>query len=176
MVNQSLLAKFMGQWLLDTTSPDPSVQPPQAVATTYRVRMEGSNVIFESQWVDATGCKHAFALAGVPDGQDRAYQNSMLADTLCLTLREPDEIHTVIKKRDKMISFARRKLLGEDRVRIEQTIWRNDGTEIKTQSEYVRPTHDMDYARSQAAGDAKDDSEFESEKTSQRRRTKSARK
>ncbi len=176
MVNQSILAKFMGQWLLDTASPDHSVQPPQAVATIYRVRMEGPNVIFESQWVDATGGKHTFALSGVPDGQDRAYQNSMLADTLSLTLIEPDELNTVIKKRDKMVSFARRKLLSEDRVRVEQTIWRNDGTEIKTQSEYVRPTHDSDYLGHQAAGDARVEFEAEFDQAPLRKRAKSARK
>ena len=94
-----------------------------------------------AQWLDADGESYQVSFYGIPNGQEYAYENPEIADTLATTLVNAHTLDTTIKKNRRVLAHARRVLSADGQtMTITQSGINDKGTWFNNTSVYMRTT------------------------------------
>lgn len=129
---------FCGTWRLrpEASRYERGRPPREAI---YQIECEGEWVLFAARWREADGRRLEMSFAGIADGEPRAYDDPVVADTLTIALSGPRTLDTTAEKDGRVVAHGRRELSEDGAVlTITQTSTAADGTAFANVSVYDR--------------------------------------
>lgn len=112
MSNVSQSDPFVGRWHLHSEESRYEMgQPPHS--GIYVIEAIHAGYRFSAHWTDDQGENHRVSFEGVPDGQEYAYAESPMADTLTVTQVGAKQLDSTVKKAGEIIAHTAR-TLSED--------------------------------------------------------------
>lgn len=110
MRSNKLYANFLGLWqLIPQSCRYEQGDPPRA--GTYRIE-EGPDgtLVFEAEWIDASGVSQSVRLAGAPDGSKTPFAGGDLADALAIEAVSERELNSYAYYEGRELMVAQRQL------------------------------------------------------------------
>lgn len=129
---------FLGEWQLDTNlCLYEQGEPP--LSSTYLIREEGDELLFEMSWVDAEGETHQMVFRGVPDGELAPFNGGDLVDALSITAVSTHELNTAAAMKGVVLMSAIRRLSADgQQMAVMQEVKLSTGEVSTNKSVYLR--------------------------------------
>jgi len=103
---------FLGTWHLMPEKSDYAQGLPPT-SGTYTIEIQGTGYLVKMRWQTANGDWMEMQYSAVPDGQDHAYEDPNIADTVSMTRIDHNTLDSDAKKGGQVVAYARR-ILSED--------------------------------------------------------------
>ena len=138
MSQKSSQNPFVGLWALDPFQSKYEFGLP-AQSATYQIQPERDGLTFTAKWVAADGKSYQMSFHGIADGEEYAYQNPAIADTLATTRVDAQTLDTTIKKNGQVMAHARRVLSADGQtMTITQSGMNDKGAWFDNVSVYIK--------------------------------------
>ncbi|MGH1420058.1 MAG: hypothetical protein ACRBCJ_14480 [Hyphomicrobiaceae bacterium] len=133
-----IYSKFLGTWVLDAPSClYEQGAPPRS--ETHRIDLDGEELVFNMDWVDATGEAHHASFRAKPDGSHIPFDAGPLADTLCVRAKSETELNSSALRDGVELMVAERTLSGSGTtMHFLQKVNLPDGTSPTNRATYHR--------------------------------------
>lgn len=140
MTQKSSKNLFVGLWTLDPSQAQYEFgSPPQR--GTYSIESSRTGLTFTANWLTVDEESYQVSFHGIPDGQEYAYENPEIADTLATTMVNAHTLDTTIKKSRRILAHTRRVLSADAQtMTITQSGINDKGTWFNNISVYMRTT------------------------------------
>lgn len=103
---------FLGEWQLDTNlCLYEQGEPP--LSSTYLIREEGDELLFEMSWTDSDDETHQMVFRGVPDGELAPFNGGDLVDALSITAVSTHELNTAAAMKGVVLMSVIRRLSAD---------------------------------------------------------------
>ena len=100
---------FLGEWELDVNLCHyEQGEPPRS--STYLIREDDDELLFEMSWMDAAGETHQMTLRGVPDGELVPFNGGELVDALSITAVSTHELNSAAAMKGVVLMSVIRRL------------------------------------------------------------------
>lgn len=129
---------FLGEWQLDVNlCLYEQGEPP--LSSTYLIREEGEELLFEMSWVDAEGEAHQMTLRGMPDGTLAPFKGGDLVNALSITAVSTHELNTAAAMKGVVLMSVIRRLSPDgQQMAVMQEVKLPTGEVSTNKSVYVR--------------------------------------